>query len=287
MHQVGCRSGISSKTVRPSSETVAALIRRGPLVVVVRAVIVGPLQRPSLDRSNATGRRRPSGRDGPVKVIAMPSLPGVQLDRHAHRLAGGADPVEAAGLGPVAGPGEHAAGVELAVGRMEPAAHHAGRERRQSAGRTSPPASGRRRLVRHDEDLAVAVREVEQRAPQRPPGGAGALDPDQLGRRAVEGVGDPADAAAPSPRRTGRSHRDSPTCCRRSRRRLTQLIRFLGVQKPSWSVRKNVPSGLRQTPLAARKPVARISVGRRPCSTRSSVPCCGTTAVWPCRAALA
>ena len=41
---------------------------------------------------------------------------------------------------------------------------------------------------------------------------------------------------------------------------MTQLIRFLGVQNPSWSERKNVPSGLRQTPLGARKPVARISV---------------------------
>ena len=42
---------------------------------------------------------------------------------------------------------------------------------------------------------------------------------------------------------------------------MTQLIRFLGIQNPSWSVRKKVPSGLRQTPLGARKPVARISVG--------------------------
>ena len=37
-------------------------------------------------------------------------------------------------------------------------------------------------------------------------------------------------------------------------------MRFFGVQCPSWSVTKNVPSGFRHTPLAARKPVARMSV---------------------------
>ena len=37
-----------------------------------------------------------------------------------------------------------------------------------------------------------------------------------------------------------------------------------------------MPSGLRQTPLGARKPVARISVCAPSLLTRSSVPCCGT-----------
>ena len=35
---------------------------------------------------------------------------------------------------------------------------------------------------------------------------------------------------------------------------LIQLMRFLGTQWPSWSVTKNVPSGLTQTPFAARNP---------------------------------
>jgi hypothetical protein len=49
-------------------------------------------------------------------------------------------------------------------------------------------------------------------------------------------------------------------------------MRFFGVQKPSWSVTKNVPSGFRHTPLAARNPVARISVDLPSLLTFKSVP---------------
>ena len=64
-------------------------------------------------------------------------------------------------------------------------------------------------------------------------------------------------------------------------------MRFFGVQWPSWSVTKNVPSGLTHTPLAARNPVARMSVREPSGLTRSSVPCCGTSAVLAWRALLA
>ena len=104
-----------------------------------------------------------------MKVIAR-VFRRAAADRHEHRLAGGADPVEAAGLGPVSGPGEQAAGVELAVGRMKPPAHHAGRERRNRQGAHPSLHLAADDLVRHHEDLAVAVREVEQRPPQRRPG---------------------------------------------------------------------------------------------------------------------
>ena len=117
----------------------------------------------------------------------------MQADGHVHRLAGGTDAVEPAGLGPVAGPGVQAAGVELAVGRAEPAPHDAGRRRRdrQRAHPALHPAADD--FVRHHEDLAVAIREVQERPSQRRPGRMAALDPHQLGRRSVEGIGDPAD----------------------------------------------------------------------------------------------
>ena len=64
-------------------------------------------------------------------------------------------------------------------------------------------------------------------------------------------------------------------------------MRFFGVQNPSWSVTKKVPSGFRQTPFAARKPVARISVFAPSVLTFSSVPWCGTNAGRACRPLLA
>src|SRR5262249_36756839 len=120
-------------------------------------------------------------------------LPGVQPDRYEHRLAGGANAVEAAGLGPVAGPGVKGAGVEMAVGRAEPAPKAAVRHgwaRQGTHPALHPPADD---LVRHHEDLAVAVREIQQRPPQWLPGRMVALHPHEFGRGAVEGIRDPAD----------------------------------------------------------------------------------------------
>jgi hypothetical protein len=64
-------------------------------------------------------------------------------------------------------------------------------------------------------------------------------------------------------------------------------MRFFGFQCPSWSVTQNVPSGSTHTPLAARKPLATISVEDPSGATLRSVPWCGTTAGSAWRALLA
>src|SRR5439155_8548322 len=93
----------------------------------------------------------------------------MQADGNMHLLCGVANAVEAAGLLAVAGPGVHAAGVELAVPGMEAAAHHAGRQQRNRQPAHAALHLALHLLVRDNMDFAVTVGEVEQRALQRPP----------------------------------------------------------------------------------------------------------------------
>ena len=86
-------------------------------------------------------------------------------------------------------------------------------------------------LVRHEEHLAVAVGEIQQRSVQRAP--LGAVDPQQLGRRAVEAVGDPAQRLL---HRLVRRVGDVVVAVHvavEAAFGLTQLMRFLGFQCPS------------------------------------------------------
>ena len=162
MHHVGAISGMASKTVRPSAESVAAVIGSGSLVDVVRAVLLTSLQCPYLRLIAAMiggGRAVERGAEGDRDSI----LAGRQPERHPDRLAGVTDPVQAAGLRLGRRPGVHAAGVELAVGRMEAAAHDAGRNCGIGSAAIPPCIWPSDRLVRNDEDLAVPVRQVEQR----------------------------------------------------------------------------------------------------------------------------
>ncbi len=73
---------------------------------------------------------------------------------------------------------------------MEPPAHHAGGKRGIGNAHMPPCIWPFDLFVRHDIDLAVAVRQIQQRSVQRPP--RVAVDPQQFGGRAIEGVGDPA-----------------------------------------------------------------------------------------------
>ena len=119
-------------------------------------------------RRSCEGRWRSpgrAGREGDRHAV----LAGRQPERHPDRLARVTDPVQAAGLRLGSRPGVHAARVELAAqpDESDRASRPSGTAR--SAARPFPPASGRPRLVRHDEDLAVAVRQVEKRTLERPP----------------------------------------------------------------------------------------------------------------------
>ena len=151
---------------------------RRALVVMVRAVIDRPLDRPGPGGVARRVRRRlrveriGEGQDHGI-------LAGAQADGQEHRLARGADPVEAAGLGLVAGPGEHAARVELAVAGMEPAAHDAGREPRDRQGALAPlhparrrPRAARRRPCRNHTRGRAAIRRAAPRPGSRSRPGA-------------------------------------------------------------------------------------------------------------------
>ena len=90
-----------------------------------------------------------------------------------------------------AGPGEHAAAVELSVAGVEAAAHDAGGEFLEGKFAHAALTLLADGFMWDDEDLPVAVTEVEELAVERSP--LGVLgNPEEFGGRAVEGVGDPA-----------------------------------------------------------------------------------------------
>src|SRR5208337_3687610 len=137
--------------------------------IVVRAVVAGPLDRPDsgtvaghIDRCLGIKRR------GKAQHHAV--LAGAQAYGQEHRLPRGADPIEAAGLGLIAGPAEEAAGVELSAAGMEPASHDARRKPGDRQGALASLHLARHGLLRHDEHLSITVREAEQRAGERLPG---------------------------------------------------------------------------------------------------------------------
>ena len=151
------------------------------LVVMTGPVFRAALERPHLHRAIRIPHRFAEGQgDGTLR----------RGDRqwHLRGSLAAADAMEAAGCGRVAGPGEHAAGVECTVG-TEAAAHDAGVEggHRQFAHRALPLAADF--LVRHDEHAAGAVAEVEQAAAEIAPGVL--RHPDEFRRAAVLGVGHP------------------------------------------------------------------------------------------------
>src|SRR5438132_8037286 len=123
------------------------------------AIILRPLERPYLDAiilhvARCVSVQRAAHRD------RQRSRPHVQLERHVEWYAGSPDAEEPAGRGLAAGPGDHAAGVELAATRVELAANEArgqGLDRQRAHTALHHAADG---LVRDHVQLAVAVREA-------------------------------------------------------------------------------------------------------------------------------
>jgi hypothetical protein len=99
------------------------------LIVVVGAIIAGPLQRSGLGRVTGwfTGVflvERSAESDCQAIVLCA------QADWHEQRLTGGANPVEATGLSPITGPAEKSTDIERAIDRVKPSPLDSGRERR-------------------------------------------------------------------------------------------------------------------------------------------------------------
>ena len=114
---------------------------------------------------------------------------GGVFHRHMQRFAGVAEAVKASGPMLVARPTKEAAGVKLAINRMEAAAHHAGRCFAEGNATHATLRHAVNFLVGHGEEPAGAVTEVDEGALERAPFVAG--HPQLLGRRAVDAVVDP------------------------------------------------------------------------------------------------
>src|ERR1044071_4641805 len=96
------------------------------------------------------------------------------------RLARGAHAIKSAVGLAVPGPGVEAAGVEMAVAGMETATHRPGREVRNWQLHDSALEPVADLFVRHEEDAAGAVGDIEQSAFERAPTLAG--DPERFTR---------------------------------------------------------------------------------------------------------
>ena len=159
-------------------------------VVVLRTVVFGAFEVPGFD-GEVFGFHR-GGIDGVGERESDSGFGGVDLGGKVGGVVGFANAVEATCFSLAAGPGEHAAAVELAVSGVEATAHDPGGEllEREFAKSSLPLFADR--LVRDDVDFSVAVTEVEELAVEGSP--LGILgNPEEFGGRAVEAVGDPAE----------------------------------------------------------------------------------------------